>query len=420
LVDGFKVKEEPIDESASGQERPTVHTIDSIVSIEKEPDNFNTTIKEISEKFSEISENAAKQTPVKSCGEKLLMEWSDISDEEGQEERSDISSKQSENESSPPKEEKRYYLKVSDKIFQTSPKIDPEPFTFNKDFTTSPPPTIPFFYLEQKELLAKPWKIETTPKKMSPNGASSVICSTLEHFNCPHCTRKYWKESKLREHIKIQHVDNMQKVSIADSNEKRFEISRCPECKKQLKTKTDMYVHRLTHIIPDFKKMKCPLCGIDQHAYHNLKEHVKTVHKLQEKWFCPVCPDARTFTQNHSLLIHISTFHFDSAKEAPSQYPCMQCNKPFGSKALLGRHVNSTHLVPSVKHGNYNMFKCEVCGKSFEKFPQLKKHIKARHMNTPALGMNIYGAKQDFPSKLKMLKKSLLNNPWSSKIAAPL
>ena len=127
--------------------------------------------------------------------------------------------------------------------------------------------------------------------------------------------------------------------------------------------------------------MKCPLCGESQYTFPNLKQHVKTKHNLQEKWFCPVCPDARTFTQNHSLLIHISTFHFDSAKEAPSQYPCMQCKKPFGSKALLGRHINSTHLRPYLaKHLDNNIFKCYVCGKGYDKFSHLKKHLQTRHM----------------------------------------
>jgi len=216
----------------------------------------------------------------------------------------------------------------------------------------------------------------------------------------------------------MKNVDMPEKIE-------RYQLSKCPDCKKQLKTKTDMYVHRLTHLVPGFETMPCPLCGDSQYTYDTLNHHVRTEHKVEDKWFCPVCPDARTFTQNHSLLIHISNFHFDPPKEVPLQYPCNQCNQQFGSKVLLGRHINSHHLGPSVKQFNLKMFKCEVCGKDYERFLELKKHIKARHMNTSRLVQVKSDSKVDFACELNRLKESLLNNSWSkdptrmSKVVAP-
>eukprot|EP00092_Neocalanus_flemingeri_P003651 GFUD01003922.1.p1 GENE.GFUD01003922.1~~GFUD01003922.1.p1 ORF type:complete len:626 (-),score=124.50 GFUD01003922.1:39-1916(-) len=274
-----------------------------------------------------------------------------------------------------------------------------------RSIASSSPPSIPYFYLEQKELLAQPWKINTKPQKISLSRKKAVKDNT-EQFNCPHCTRKYWKQTKLREHVRINHFEKME---TAETVVDRYQVSKCPDCKKQLKTKTDMYVHRLTHLVPSFKIMNCPLCGESQYTYNTLKYHVRTEHKVEEKWFCPVCPDARTFTQNHSLLIHISNFHFDAAKDVPTQYPCNQCHKQFGSKALLGRHVNSIHLGPFVKHLYYKMLKCEVCGKDYERFPDLKKHIKSSHMN-PSLVPDTNGEQNDFAAKLNILKKSLVNN----------
>merc|ERR1719244_1024964 len=66
-------------------------------------------------------------------------------------------------------------------------------------------------------------------------------------------------------------------------------------------------------------------------------------HKVEDKWFCPICPDARTFTQNHSLLVHIEKFHFIVGKEVPKQFICDTCDKKFGSRALLGRHWRHEH-----------------------------------------------------------------------------
>jgi len=241
----------------------------------------------------------------------------------------------------------------------------------------------------------------STNKKSSPR---KVNPRKVQLFACPQCTRKYWKESKLSEHMRLHHTHKTQK---ADSD--RYEVSRCPECKEQLKTKTEMYVHRLTHLLPDFQKMKCPLCGNDQHTFEGLKRHVISAHNLLQKWFCPICPGARTFTQNNSLLTHISTFHFDSAKDAPRQYSCMKCNEQFGSKALLGRHVNDTHMKDLI-------YKCDACGKSYEKFPQLRNHMKSRHMNNPVSGQaNDAGKSDKFGAKLKKLKQSLLNKPLSAK-----
>ena len=192
-----------------------------------------------------------------------------------------------------------------------------------------------------------------SPTKRKKSSTSSSTTST-EQFNCQLCTRKYWKFSKLKDHIKSIH-GKRQKTEKSNNKfgttrgkceiDKRNLVSQCPECGDQLQTKTEMFVHRLTHIIPGFSSMKCPLCGESQHCWSNMKKHMQCQHKILEKWFCPVCPDCRTFTQNHSLLIHISTFHFDVNKTAPAQYPCERCNKTFTSKALLGKHINIDHIT---------------------------------------------------------------------------
>jgi len=137
-------------------------------------------------------------------------------------------------------------------------------------------PTMPYFFEESKGLLADSLKNEVTPSKIP---AGEIRAHHLKLLNCPLCTRKYWKENKLKEHMKMHHADrNLKK----EETDRRYEISRCPECKEQLHTKVEMYVHRLTHLIPEFKKVKCPFCDTNQYSFDGLKEHVKKVHNLKE------------------------------------------------------------------------------------------------------------------------------------------
>ena len=213
---------------------------------------------------------------------------------------------------------------------------------------------------------------QQTPRKSSKPKEEK----TADQFNCDVCSRKYWKRAKLDAHMRTQHAKK-EKVTVSRSpDDKRSRlVSQCPECLVQLENKTEMFVHRLTHLLPSFALMSCPLCGEDQYSFNNLKQHMRTEHDVREKWFCPICPDGRTFTQNHSLLAHISTFHFDASKTAPTQYPCEKCQKLFTSKALLGKHTQNDHggLIERGKKGK--LVACYICQKKMEDLTQLRRHL---------------------------------------------
>ena len=210
-----------------------------------------------------------------------------------------------------------------------------------------------------------------TPEKLSPSKPEE---RPAEQFDCELCSRKYWKKSKLETHMRSQHARKEKMTRSPD--DKRSLISQCPECRDQLENKTEMFVHRLTHLLPSFAMMSCPLCREDQHSFNKLKQHMRSGHQVREKWFCPICPDGRTFTQNHSLLAHISTFHFDASKTAPTQYPCDKCQKLFTSKALLGKHIQNDHggLIEKGKKCG-KLMACYICQKKMEDLTQLRRHL---------------------------------------------
>lgn len=215
---------------------------------------------------------------------------------------------------------------------------------------------------------------QQTPEKMTPEKPEKLKEKSVDQFDCSLCSRKFWKKSKLETHMKTRH-EKKEKVAVRSPDDKRTLISTCPECKVTLENKTEMFVHRLTHLLPAFSMMSCPLCQENQYSFNNLKYHVKTVHQVMEKWFCPVCPDGRTFTQNHSLLAHISTFHFDASKTAPTQYPCDKCQKLFTSKALLGKHTQNDHGGLIEKGKKPKLLACYICQKKMEDLTQLRRHL---------------------------------------------
>ena len=298
-------------------------------------ENVNTVIKEepVEENEEQKNEDLEEEKEVRSeVDERLLMEWS---------EDSANSSNDEEN------------------TFNTL--LDTATFVMDCQVQQDFPPSV------------TPEKSTKSPRK-SPKSKERSI----EQFNCQFCSRKYWKKSKLAAHIKTKHdLKEKKEDKLAKSPEdKRNLVSKCPDCQVQLENKTQMYVHRLTHILPSFSLMRCPLCSENQYSLNNMKTHMKTVHHLQEKWFCPVCPDGRTFTQNHSLLAHIATFHFDTTKTAPTQYKCDKCHNSFTSKALLGRHLQNDHgglIDNNVKKPK--QLACYVCQKKMEDLTQLRRHL---------------------------------------------
>ena len=208
-----------------------------------------------------------------------------------------------------------------------------------------------------------------SPRKSPKSREKSV----QQQFDCHLCSRKYWKRSKLEAHLRTKH--DKREAGGRSVEDRRNLVSKCPDCKVQLENKTQMYVHRLTHLIPAFSLMSCPLCSKNQYSFTNLKTHMKTAHKVESSWFCPICPGPRTFTQNHSLLAHISTFHFDSSRTAPAHYLCHRCQSSFTSKALLGKHLQNDHGGLIETSRKTKLIACYVCQKKMEDLTQLRRHL---------------------------------------------
>jgi len=77
----------------------------------------------------------------------------------------------------------------------------------------------------------------------------------------------------------------------------------------------------------------------------------------------------KTFGRKDSLKIHINTVHL---KLKP--FKCDHCNESFGETGTLQKHVNAVHL-------KLKPFKCDHCNESFGMKQQMKIHINVIHTN---------------------------------------
>jgi uncharacterized C2H2 Zn-finger protein len=114
------------------------------------------------------------------------------------------------------------------------------------------------------------------------------------------------------------------------------------------------------------------------------------------KFNCEYCD--KTFGQKGDLKRHINTVHLKQ-----KNYKCDHCNESFGKKSNLKRHINTIHLKQknfSCEHcesafgqkGDLNThintvhlkqrnFKCDHCNESFGQKGSLNIHINAIHIN---------------------------------------
>jgi len=84
----------------------------------------------------------------------------------------------------------------------------------------------------------------------------------------------------------------------------------------------------------------------------------------------------KSFGRKDSLIRHINTVHL---KMKP--FKCDHCNESFGEKSDLKRHINTVHL-------KLKPFKCDHCNESFGMKQQMKSHINVIHINPKPKNMS--------------------------------
>nr|CAD7443060.1 unnamed protein product [Timema bartmani] len=108
----------------------------------------------------------------------------------------------------------------------------------------------------------------------------------------------------------------------------------------------------------DRQRHTCNTCGRSYMTRKSLKEHIKK--HSQEPVKCDLC--GRMYKNEHVLKTHIS-LHTGAQPR-----PCSHCDKAFFFASSLKQHMKQ-------EHGEFLLFKCDVCGKTFN----LKCHLKSHN-----------------------------------------
>ena len=112
---------------------------------------------------------------------------------------------------------------------------------------------------------------------------------------------------------------------------------------------------------------------------------------------CEICEKGfgrKDFLKRHILLIHLS----------PKKFNCQKCDQTFANKENLKRHFDSKH------HENQSHV-CDQCGKAFGHMHTLQVHIQNVHENTKAFNCDIcnkrFGQKGNLDRHVMVIHENL-------------
>lgn len=141
---------------------------------------------------------------------------------------------------------------------------------------------------------------------------------------------------------------------------------QCEFCKKIFKKKFNLGRHiKTVHegLSLKLKTFDCRSCGKRFSDQQRRQDHEDVVHCGINKYKCDLCE--KTFGRKISLRRHIAAFH------EGKRYKCETCGKEFMMTSNLNKHIKTVH--EGKRHT------CEKCGKEFGYMGELKVHIHIVH-----------------------------------------
>lgn len=178
----------------------------------------------------------------------------------------------------------------------------------------------------------------------------------VDVFRCTQCNAEFDRRQKLQVHRRTHHNGDVLRCEVCDrlldqlgDYEEHLRVHpQCDLCGKRLKTKLQVWRHRLSHIAVE--PFECYECHHRCRSFVQLKKHS---HKHHTE-----AAIRRKLTTN-----------------PPKEHLCAQCGACFVKAMLLRKHLmREDHRKAGV--GIDKPFECDVCQKRFSKSTSLKEHYR--------------------------------------------
>jgi KRAB domain-containing zinc finger protein len=194
-------------------------------------------------------------------------------------------------------------------------------------------------------------------KRFAQNAAlkrHEVVHSGERKFECEVCEKKFTYQFNLTEHM-LTHMDKQKKF-------------KCKEDKKECKRFFRRKQHLTRHISRTHTEVQCENCMEKMAGLHNLKLHNIRTHTPVQ---CGICKEECAGRDN--LELHNKTH------EKEKRLECPRCDKKFGKKHHLSRHIFNLHETKkaTLGHTKGERFECRRCDKKF-----VRKHLLTKHIIT--------------------------------------
>ncbi|XP_037906704.1 zinc finger protein 91-like isoform X2 [Hermetia illucens] len=181
--------------------------------------------------------------------------------------------------------------------------------------------------------------------------------------SCELCLERFRSDFGLRDHIVVQHGDEIPKSLEDDPT-----YLKCRFCHMQFAKPTERYQHEKSH------------------------------PKERKPYRCPLCP--KSFTRNSERIIHESTHREDQP------YRCEQCPQSFRNQTYLRRHVKNKHV--GIKPTKMAPVQVEDTSKN-EKMRRIRKIVFSENPNFDDEKNLCITCNLDFASSISLSTHKLLH-----------